>query len=143
MACSQLLVGQAMRLLQTPRKLEPKRLLSFDHISYLQERPLRVGFLKPRLIVNNSDISDSSCSAFKESFMKIEAVLTQQNDCSQDNKHFQPNLRKKRSNECFALERFKQEQLRLECEKTIADLIDVRTLLREQIADRYFLRWRR
>jgi hypothetical protein len=93
-------------------------------------------FLKLHLIVDYSQIRDSDRSAFKESLTEFEAALTQQNDCNEDNERPRRELtREKESNERLALDRFEQEQLGIACEKTIAGLMNVRTLLRQQVAD--------
>jgi hypothetical protein len=54
-------------------------------------------FLKPNLIVDHSQIRDSDRSALKESLTEFKAVLTQQNDCSEDNERLQRELTREKS----------------------------------------------
>jgi hypothetical protein len=71
---------------------------------------VNVHFLKRCLIVDISQINDSYRLTFNESFTKFEAVLTHQNDCSEDNARFEQELTKEASsNDGFTLERFEQE----------------------------------
>jgi hypothetical protein len=123
MACSRLLIGRRQSPIVRPYNF-------FTSAS-----------VKCRLFEAAPDRRQFSNSRFgslsmKAVFDKFKIVLTQQNDYGEDNERLQRELAKEyESNECLALKRFEQEQLQIECEKTIGDLINVRTLLRWQIAD--------